>query len=237
VCLILVTACVIIRTRLPLLLLWVLGALTWWGVAAAMAPSPAFTLTSWLDTWIFAAFVGVGVLLVTQSERRSMSSRHRSDEVAATVDPLTGLLNRRGFGQRADHLRRIAHRRHEALWCAFIDVDHFKQVNDLWGHSAGDSVLTAVADAVSAAARESDITGRWGGDEFVILGIGDRPDEHELELRIMAGIDMGDALLTARWTPGVTVGVAASGADVGEGMALVSDADHRMYARRALRRA
>jgi diguanylate cyclase (GGDEF)-like protein len=87
-----------------------------------------------------------------------------------------------------------------------------------------------------AAARESDITGRWGGDEFVILGIGDRSDEHEFELRILAGIDADDALLTARWTPGVTVGVAASGADVGEGMALVSDADHRMYARRRLRR-
>ncbi len=236
-CLILVAACVIIRTRIQLVLLWVLGAFAWWGITATAPPSDVFTLTRWLDTWVFAGFVGVGVLLVTQTERRSMTSRHRSDEVAATIDPLTGLLNRRGFGQRADQLRRIAHRRRESLWCAFVDVDHFKQVNDLWGHDAGDAVLEAVANAVAAAARESDITGRWGGDEFVILGIGDRPDEHELELRILAGIDTGDALLTARWTPGVTVGVAASGADVGEGMALVSDADHRMYARRALRRA
>ncbi len=235
-CLILVAACVIVRTRIPLVLLWILGAMAWWGIAARIPDSVGFTLASWLDTWIFAAFVGAGVLLVTQTERRSMSSRHRSDEVAATIDPLTGLLNRRGFGQRADHLRRIAHRRHEGLWCAFVDIDHFKQVNDLWGHDTGDSVLTTVAAAVTAAARESDITGRWGGDEFVILGIGDHPDEYELELRILAGIDAGDVLLTARWTPGVTVGVSASGADVGESMALVSDADHRMYERRALRR-
>ena len=82
---------------------------------------------------------------------------------AAKRDPLTGLLNRRGFTDAAS-----AHSTHPATM-AVLDLDHFKRINDSAGHNEGDRVLRAFAVALKAGVRQEDIVGRWGGEEFVIL--------------------------------------------------------------------
>jgi diguanylate cyclase (GGDEF)-like protein len=86
----------------------------------------------------------------------------------ASVDELTGLLNRRGTTERIGHAFSLARRHRTPLSLAMIDLDDFKHVNDVEGHAMGDEVLRAVARAIASVLRESDISGRLGGDEFVI---------------------------------------------------------------------
>jgi diguanylate cyclase (GGDEF)-like protein len=93
------------------------------------------------------------------------------EEVAAT-DGKTGLLNAHTWSARAEHrLRGAGQVPHAVL---VLDLDHFKTVNDLYGHLAGDQVLAAVADALRSEVRERDLVGRFGGEEFVILLVGQR---------------------------------------------------------------
>lgn len=90
-------------------------------------------------------------------------------EDQAKHDPLTNLLNRRSFDVQADDILRIAKLNH--YQCAFIiiDIDNFKQVNDTFGHKAGDIMLIHFADALRREFRADDLIGRIGGDEFVVL--------------------------------------------------------------------
>lgn len=92
----------------------------------------------------------------------------RTRRLAAT-DMLTGLLNRRGFDAAAEALFAAARRQGRALALALIDVDHFKAINDRFGHLAGDDVLVRVARLTEASLRGADVVGRMGGEEFVIL--------------------------------------------------------------------
>jgi diguanylate cyclase (GGDEF)-like protein/PAS domain S-box-containing protein len=86
----------------------------------------------------------------------------------AQYDPLTSLPNRRLFN---DQLRRVLARRpaRDQLAVLFLDIDHFKDVNDRWGHAAGDAFLMAVAARLRGCVRRSDVVARWAGDEFSIL--------------------------------------------------------------------
>lgn len=87
----------------------------------------------------------------------------------ATTDPLTGILNRRAFRERATlELRRIDRYGGEAC-LLMMDLDHFKMVNDSYGHDAGDAVLCVAAQRVSEQLRETDVFGRLGGEEFAVL--------------------------------------------------------------------
>jgi two-component system cell cycle response regulator len=86
----------------------------------------------------------------------------------AACDALTGLPNRRAFVDAIERERSRASRHALPFSFVMIDVDHFKSVNDTHGHAAGDLVLQAVAKALSAIARRSDVVGRWGGEEFVV---------------------------------------------------------------------
>lgn len=106
--------------------------------------------------------------------------RKRADDLVAVLeaqalsDPLTGLANRRAFARDIEQAVDRAGRTGEPLSMLTFDVDHFKRINDTWGHAAGDVALQAVADALRAVARRSDIVARLGGDEFVMLITGDR---------------------------------------------------------------
>jgi diguanylate cyclase (GGDEF)-like protein len=87
-------------------------------------------------------------------------------ERLATVDPITGLLNHRAF---SEHLRRLV-RQGATLSLVFADLDHFKRINDTWGHQIGDAALAHVARTLeSCARRSSDVVARYGGEEFVLL--------------------------------------------------------------------
>lgn len=86
----------------------------------------------------------------------------------AFVDDMTGLPNYRAFCHRLDQMIAEANRG-RAFCMVMIDVDHFKKVNDTFGHQVGDDVLRHVAEALRGAAREVDFVGRYGGEEFVML--------------------------------------------------------------------
>jgi diguanylate cyclase (GGDEF)-like protein/PAS domain S-box-containing protein len=88
---------------------------------------------------------------------------------AALTDPLTGLHNRRGLEGRAEALHfRPGGAAVAQVWI-MVDIDHFKRVNDTYGHEAGDEVLKAVAEALRSTARVADIVARFGGEEFVLV--------------------------------------------------------------------
>ncbi|MFT5220136.1 MAG: diguanylate cyclase (GGDEF)-like protein [Planctomycetota bacterium] len=87
----------------------------------------------------------------------------------AATDPLTGLQNRRGFFPLANQLYRRAKRENIPLSLLYIDIDHFKQINDQFGHLAGDQSLAGIASSLQQRSRESDVLARLGGDEFVLL--------------------------------------------------------------------
>jgi diguanylate cyclase (GGDEF)-like protein/PAS domain S-box-containing protein len=87
----------------------------------------------------------------------------------AHYDPLTGLPNRTLLGERATHALQMAQRKREPLALMFIDLDHFKNINDSLGHAVGDALLVALAARFKSTLREQDTLSRTGGDEFVLL--------------------------------------------------------------------
>jgi len=94
---------------------------------------------------------------------------HAILEDLATRDPLTNLFNRRHFLILAEQEWKRAIRYKHPLCALMMDVDHFKQINDQHGHAAGDKALTTVANVIRSALRATEIAGRYGGDEFVVL--------------------------------------------------------------------
>lgn len=90
-------------------------------------------------------------------------------ELGGLTDPLTGLHNRRSLEQRLHAEIDHARRRHEYLSCLFLDLDLFKEINDTYGHSAGDAVLREVAAQLRAKLRSGDVAARFGGDELALL--------------------------------------------------------------------
>jgi len=90
-------------------------------------------------------------------------------ERMANIDPLTGLLNRRATQNRLDDAIAYTRRYGGDLSVLMLDIDHFKKINDEYGHIAGDDVLYKVASFLQTRLRDTDIAGRYGGDEFIII--------------------------------------------------------------------
>ena len=102
-----------------------------------------------------------------------------------TNDYLTGVLNRKGFFDSTQSLSHLAQRNKHNVAIMMIDIDYFKQVNDSYGHPAGDAVLKSVADLIKNQIRKSDIVGRFGGEEFIVfLSSIDRESLNELAEKI-----------------------------------------------------
>jgi|SRR5579884_2290120 len=108
---------------------------------------------------------------ITESKRREEESRRLKElfEQQATIDPLTQLLNRRGWTELAERVWWRAVQNHEVVEVLLLDLDHFKDVNDRWGHAVGDQVLRHVAGVLRQQTRPGDLLGRWGGEEFILL--------------------------------------------------------------------
>jgi diguanylate cyclase (GGDEF)-like protein len=97
----------------------------------------------------------------------ALAQTNESLRVQSERDPLTGLANRRHFQQAIAELTRESGGLRGSLF--LIDIDHFKRINDQWGHAAGDTVLVEVARRLRGVLREQDLVVRWGGEEFLIL--------------------------------------------------------------------
>lgn len=102
-----------------------------------------------------------------QNERLSQELQHA--RTLSLTDELTGLPNRRGFLQRVEEEIGRVQRHPSPLTLAIIDIDHFKQINDQYGHAIGDAVLRAYAQHVQSAFRRHDHVARFGGEEFILL--------------------------------------------------------------------
>jgi len=106
----------------------------------------------------------------------------------ALLDPLTGLFNRRYIEQRLEDEITRSQRHGRALSAILFDLDEFKQVNDTYGHAAGDSLLRAFAERLSKATRGSDASARYGGDEFLVVLPECRPENVQHVLKRLTGI-------------------------------------------------
>jgi diguanylate cyclase (GGDEF)-like protein len=107
--------------------------------------------------------------LKTQERQKDLSEALDRIRELATHDDLTGLINRRRMLELMNTEKHRTVRSGRSFCVAMIDIDHFKQVNDRLGHSAGDEVLSQVASTISDGLRETDIVARWGGEEFLVL--------------------------------------------------------------------
>lgn len=131
--------------------------------------SPMTSLT--LLTAIFNLGVwAAGILLLDFSTVIDhMALQNRQLQTTAVTDHLTGLYNRYYMDHQLDFLVETANRYHHPISLILFDLDHFKRVNDQYGHDCGDLILTDLAKLVQASVRDSDLLCRWGGEEFVIL--------------------------------------------------------------------
>ena len=101
--------------------------------------------------------------------RATLEAQNAKLEQLATTDALTGVWNRRKFNELVAAEVARAQRYQQPLSLALADVDHFKRVNDTYGHDVGDAVLRELADVLREQVREVDSVARWGGEEFVVL--------------------------------------------------------------------
>jgi two-component system chemotaxis response regulator CheY len=113
------------------------------------------------------ARMGVGARILQLEERLSASVAR--EEALAIQDSLTGLPNRRGLRGRAQAELSRAEREKGSVCVIMMDLDHFKEVNDQFGHAAGDQALRRVAEVLQENRRDYDFTGRWGGEEFLVI--------------------------------------------------------------------
>src|SRR5579872_6036762 len=115
-----------------------------------------------------AVRAAIAVLMVElddlRTEVRRLKARLLEAEAAADQDPLTSAKNRRAFIRELKRAAALRQRYGAPAAIVYFDIDDFKQVNDRYGHAAGDAALQAVADRLSAHVRESDVVGRMGGD-------------------------------------------------------------------------
>lgn len=112
-----------------------------------------------------AVLIALGVADRLRDQRIALSDAERR----AQTDPLTGVLNRRSLVERLEAACLRARARGLPIALLFIDLDHFKEINDSYGHPAGDACLRAIIDPIHAELRQSDVIGRYGGEEFVVI--------------------------------------------------------------------
>lgn len=101
--------------------------------------------------------------------QREINRQNKELKYLATRDSLTGVLNRRSLMQNLDTVMVAAYDAHEPICCLMIDIDHFKRVNDNYGHLEGDNVIKLLANTLVKHSRPNDLVGRYGGEEFLLI--------------------------------------------------------------------
>jgi diguanylate cyclase (GGDEF)-like protein/PAS domain S-box-containing protein len=170
-------------------------------------------------------------LIGVSQDITARKGREEEERFLAYHDTLTGLPNRRLLDDRLRQALHLAQRRDARLAVMLVDLDEFKQVNDRFGHRAGDAVLREVAERLQACVRKADTLARQGGDEFVVV-IPDLAQESD-------GQVVAEKILRALQAPlladgdevrlGASIGISLYPADAGDGEALLRNADVAMY--------
>jgi diguanylate cyclase (GGDEF)-like protein len=137
-----------------------------------------------------------------------LRQRNGELEAATRTDSLTGVFNRRHLEERLREVLAAARRQGQPAAVLMIDIDHFKSVNDSLGHAGGDAVLRAVVERLSRSVRCEDVVGRWGGEEFLILGaMTDAAAARALAERVRGAVSAEPVLLDGGASSRVTVSI------------------------------
>ncbi|MGE4195164.1 MAG: diguanylate cyclase [Pseudodesulfovibrio sp.] len=149
----------------------------------------------------------------------------------ATVDSLTGIANRHRFFDRLEHALALAKRYERIVAVLFVDLNDFKQVNDTYGHQAGDELLCMVAERLQQRTRESDTLARLGGDEFGILlsDVRDREGAFSVTENLLNVVREPYTVRGHELTIGATIGISFFPEDGKDPVTLISRADAAMY--------
>jgi diguanylate cyclase (GGDEF)-like protein len=168
--------------------------------------------------------------LLLSAAKEEIGMRHRE---AALLDPLTGIANRRGFDIEAERVFADARRTSAPMGLLLFDLDNFKEINDGFGHPAGDRILRTLGRTVSAYLRPGDVLGRLGGDEFAIVLSNTRLEQ---ALVLAERVRRTVAAMVVRTDPTIrltaSIGVAGTGAPQSL-EALFEDADAALYRAKA----
>ncbi len=163
--------------------------------------------------------------------QRTLELEHANQELErlASSDPLTGLLNRRGFDARLVTALALARRSGRPLSVITIDIDHFKRVNDTYGHEIGDNVLRSLALQLKARLRVSDAVARLGGEEFIVL-LPDTALDDALQMarELVAMIEARPQELVGRVT--ISAGLSALRAEDEDAGPMLRRSDDALYA-------
>jgi len=166
---------------------------------------------------------------------RDISDRKRIEEELRTlsvIDELTGLYNRRGFMTLARHQQKIASRTGKEILILYTDLDGLKEINDTYGHDAGDAALTATARVLKESFRSSDIIARLGGDEFAVLALeAPEPCSEIIKARFEEKLRLKLAALAFPFKLSLSVGVVCNDPRAPRSIEeLLAEADQAMYA-------
>ena len=150
----------------------------------------------------------------------------------AQTDGLSGVMNRRAFMEAAEQRLQLSAERQRPCVVALIDIDHFKTINDVYGHAAGDAVIRRMADFLNGAVRRTDLVGRLGGDEFALLVEVPRRQAYDLLERLRQRVASHDWMLSDDGEPhlSLSMGMVESGGEMGYALEeLLQAADAALY--------
>ena len=170
-------------------------------------------------------------VIITHSPITDLKEAENEVQKLAYFDNLTGLPNRLMLNDRLLHALDWAHRQDESLAVMFLDLDHFKVINDSLGHAAGDELLKSVAKRLTGCTRKSDTVARLGGDEFIILlpNIKHFGDVTNLANKVLHGISRPFRLKGREIYTSTSVGISFFPDDASDAEALIRNADLAMY--------
>ena len=168
-------------------------------------------------------------LAVAYLVRQHEEARLRA-EAEARTDALTGLMNRRAFWEQGNGMWNTASRHGRPLSVILLDIDHFKSVNDRFGHAAGDKVLIEAAKLIRQVCRQGDLAARWGGEEFIIM----LPESSQEQAHIVAERLREKFATREVWITGLFIELSASFGVVardneGSLESLIAEADTLLY--------
>jgi diguanylate cyclase (GGDEF)-like protein len=201
---------------------------------AVFAGSLGFVLAVWVEPEArVAIFLGTAipvgcVAIVIASLKRRLDAQVDGLRSRADTDPLTGLLNHGAFGRALDAALDDARATGHPATLLALDIDHFKDVNDTFGHQEGDRMLRVVGDLLTAHKRRDDLLGRVGGDEFaLLLADADGAAAMHVAARVRAALRKAEPSVAAPLT--LSVGIAELSAATSSSHALLHAADRALY--------
>jgi diguanylate cyclase (GGDEF)-like protein len=178
-------------------------------------------------------FLGPNTVLHFRMHDKVELDALRETHALTLRDPLTGTFNRRHLEERLWSEVAFARRHGTPLSLLLLDIDHFKQINDAYGHAVGDAALRKLAEALSALTRREDVLARYGGEEFALVARGiHRDDVVALAERVRRSVEaqrLGTERGTLTFTVSIGIAHSETGADA-DGATLFEAADRALYA-------